>query len=425
MSRPRCEGAFGGLLDVPRELNKASRLDRDERQSQGAGCSESHWHGLRSETIQQSLLKPFGPPLASLSDRATVFRPLPAERSTKTGWDDLRWSRSCRSWIGCHSLLVSLLQKMERLMKQTIWRVYLPAPRDVPIPNFDIEPMNAVHQADLLFLPHDKVTAALSSWRKSSLVPWCKASYESVSVFILCSWGWGRWALPFPCRLSLQSRIRLILGRDTKITEKPVPWHLFRSLTTESWVLLILFLDYFSPSELRLWSSLCSWSSIFAWSSLSRDDIAHLHARSRWIRFLSFWIRLVIQSFWDEAADLEKLRLVERDRLLMLWNFSLEYLATHRSLTRNKGKQNGWGKEWYSDHPADPTQRRCQTTWWRCVSIGLYPSVLSRNLFVVIDLVLKFLLAITDVLRSEIIRSFSIGREGGAFDGALRSTFSV
>lgn len=36
------EEHFGGLLDVPRELNKASRLDRDERQSQGAGCSESH-----------------------------------------------------------------------------------------------------------------------------------------------------------------------------------------------------------------------------------------------------------------------------------------------------------------------------------------------------------------------------------------------
>ena len=42
------------------------------------------------------------------------------------------------------------------LYKQAIWQIYLPAPRYVPRPKFDVETPNSVHQADLLFLPHDK-----------------------------------------------------------------------------------------------------------------------------------------------------------------------------------------------------------------------------------------------------------------------------
>ena len=42
------------------------------------------------------------------------------------------------------------------LMKQAIWQIYLPAPRTIPRPTFDVDLPNAVHQADLLFLPHDK-----------------------------------------------------------------------------------------------------------------------------------------------------------------------------------------------------------------------------------------------------------------------------
>ena len=41
------------------------------------------------------------------------------------------------------------------LRKQAIWQVYLPAPRRIPRPKFDVSTPNAVHQADLLFLPHD------------------------------------------------------------------------------------------------------------------------------------------------------------------------------------------------------------------------------------------------------------------------------
>ena len=41
------------------------------------------------------------------------------------------------------------------LVKQALWQIYLPAPRYVPRPKFDVSSPNAVHQADLLFLQHD------------------------------------------------------------------------------------------------------------------------------------------------------------------------------------------------------------------------------------------------------------------------------
>ena len=48
-------------------------------------------------------------------------------------------------------------QAKEWLKKQAIWQIYLPAPRRVPRPKFDVAVPNEVHQADLLFLPHDRV----------------------------------------------------------------------------------------------------------------------------------------------------------------------------------------------------------------------------------------------------------------------------
>ena len=43
------------------------------------------------------------------------------------------------------------------LFKQAHWQIYLPAPRYIPRLKFDVPTPNKVHQADLLFLPHDKV----------------------------------------------------------------------------------------------------------------------------------------------------------------------------------------------------------------------------------------------------------------------------
>ncbi|GFR65768.1 LOW QUALITY PROTEIN: hypothetical protein ElyMa_005539700 [Elysia marginata] len=43
------------------------------------------------------------------------------------------------------------------LKKQAIWQIYLLAPRRIPRPKFDVGTPNEVHQADLLFLPHDLI----------------------------------------------------------------------------------------------------------------------------------------------------------------------------------------------------------------------------------------------------------------------------
>ena len=43
------------------------------------------------------------------------------------------------------------------LAKQALWQIKLPFPRYIPRPKFDVFSPNAVHQADLLFLPHDKL----------------------------------------------------------------------------------------------------------------------------------------------------------------------------------------------------------------------------------------------------------------------------
>ena len=48
-------------------------------------------------------------------------------------------------------------QAKDWLKRQAIWQIYLPAPWRVPRPKFDVAVPNEVHQADLLFLPHDCV----------------------------------------------------------------------------------------------------------------------------------------------------------------------------------------------------------------------------------------------------------------------------
>ena len=42
------------------------------------------------------------------------------------------------------------------LFKQALWQIYLPAPRYIPRPKFDVSVPNQVHQADFLYLPHDR-----------------------------------------------------------------------------------------------------------------------------------------------------------------------------------------------------------------------------------------------------------------------------
>ena len=43
------------------------------------------------------------------------------------------------------------------LEKQALWQIYLPSPRYIPRPHRTVDKPNYIHQADLLFLPHDNV----------------------------------------------------------------------------------------------------------------------------------------------------------------------------------------------------------------------------------------------------------------------------
>ena len=50
-------------------------------------------------------------------------------------------------------------------MKHALWQVYLPAPRHIPRPKFDVLVPNEVHQADLLYLPHDRPTRSRKTFK--------------------------------------------------------------------------------------------------------------------------------------------------------------------------------------------------------------------------------------------------------------------
>ena len=43
------------------------------------------------------------------------------------------------------------------LEKQALWQIYLPSPKYIHRPHWSVDIPNKIHQADLLFLPHDKV----------------------------------------------------------------------------------------------------------------------------------------------------------------------------------------------------------------------------------------------------------------------------
>ena len=51
------------------------------------------------------------------------------------------------------------------LKKQAMWQIYLPAPKYIPRPTFDVFVPNEVHQADLLFLPHDRLPRGRKTYK--------------------------------------------------------------------------------------------------------------------------------------------------------------------------------------------------------------------------------------------------------------------
>ena len=52
---------------------------------------------------------------------------------------------------------VSLEVSKEWLSKQALWQIYLSPPEYIPRPHWTVNKPNRVHQADLLFLPHDTI----------------------------------------------------------------------------------------------------------------------------------------------------------------------------------------------------------------------------------------------------------------------------
>lgn len=52
---------------------------------------------------------------------------------------------------------VSAAVARDWLRKQALWQIYLPPPRNIIRPHFTETKPNAVHQADLLYLPHDSI----------------------------------------------------------------------------------------------------------------------------------------------------------------------------------------------------------------------------------------------------------------------------
>ena len=54
-----------------------------------------------------------------------------------------------------HTAKVSEDNAKEWLEKQALWQIYLPAPKYIPRPRWRVDKPNKIHQADLLFLPHD------------------------------------------------------------------------------------------------------------------------------------------------------------------------------------------------------------------------------------------------------------------------------
>ena len=52
---------------------------------------------------------------------------------------------------------VSKKKALEFLKRQAVWQIYLPPPKKIIRPRFDVSAENEVHQADLLLLPYDTV----------------------------------------------------------------------------------------------------------------------------------------------------------------------------------------------------------------------------------------------------------------------------
>ena len=68
------------------------------------------------------------------------------------------------------------------LKKQAIWQIYLPAPSYIPRPTFDVFVPNEVHQADLLFLPHDRPLRSRKTYKYALTVVDVASRYKEAKL---------------------------------------------------------------------------------------------------------------------------------------------------------------------------------------------------------------------------------------------------
>ena len=64
------------------------------------------------------------------------------------------------------------------LIRQALWQIYLPAPRYVPRQKCDVSTPNSVHQADLLFVPHDKLPRGIKIYKYALTVVDAASRYK-------------------------------------------------------------------------------------------------------------------------------------------------------------------------------------------------------------------------------------------------------
>ncbi len=69
------------------------------------------------------------------------------------------------------------------LVKQVLWSIHLPAPRYAPRSKFYVSSPNAVHQADLLFLPHDKLPRGRKVYKYALTVVNVASRYKEAEPF--------------------------------------------------------------------------------------------------------------------------------------------------------------------------------------------------------------------------------------------------
>ena len=65
------------------------------------------------------------------------------------------------------------------LRKQAHWQVHLPAPRYIPRPKFDVPVPSVVHQADLLYLPHDRPARSRKTFKYALTVVGVASRYKA------------------------------------------------------------------------------------------------------------------------------------------------------------------------------------------------------------------------------------------------------